>query len=90
MPADDERPDVIPSTVDPAYECVRADRQTPSGELAAPPAPAPGGAPAVRAQPEPLCPEGYVPRLRRRDYDIDGKRVITGAAPERNPSDPER
>jgi hypothetical protein len=106
MPAADERPDVIPSTVDAAYECVRVDRQTPSGELADPPAatgaPAPDGADgsATTSAPapadgaggggRPLCPEGYVPRRRREDRVLDGKQVVTDKPPQRNPADPDR
>jgi hypothetical protein len=76
-------PDVIPSTVDPDYECVRLGSQEPSGEVATPPTPSP-----VDEAPR-LCPDGYVPRRRRRtDYDLDGKSVVTGDPPERNPDAP--
>jgi hypothetical protein len=79
---EDERPDVIPSAVDPDYECVRLGSQVPSGEVAAPPGPAPER--GTR-----LCPDGYVPRRRRRtDYDLRGKSVVTGDPPERNPDTP--
>jgi hypothetical protein len=64
-------PDVIPSEVDPAYECVRIGAQVGGTPQAKPP---PDG------QPEPegprLCPEGYVPRRRkRRPYELEGKRI---------------
>ncbi|MFI5959356.1 hypothetical protein [Cryptosporangium sp. NPDC051539] len=76
MTSDDERPDVIPSAVDPEIECVRID-----GPVAAAP---PGGRPD---EPGP-CPEGYVPRRRRRPYGLDGKSVLTGRPPEQNPAPP--
>jgi hypothetical protein len=71
-----EGPDVIPSDVDPAYECVRV-----GAGVAAPP---PGG------QPEPerrgLCPEGYVPRRRRRpSYELEGKEIRASGPAQRNP-----
>src|SRR5262245_3359137 len=34
------------------------------------------------------CPEGYLPRRRRRSYELDGKRVVTGRPPEENPTPP--
>jgi hypothetical protein len=75
-------PDVIPSEVDPAYECVRIGAGV-DGE--APAAPPPG------AQPEPegqrLCPEGYVPRRRRRPaYRLEGKRIRPSGPAQRNPA----
>ncbi|MGH3241144.1 MAG: hypothetical protein ACRDNL_12250 [Spirillospora sp.] len=71
-----EGPEVVPSTVDDAYECVRADLD----DTARPPGPQP-----PEATRPGLCPEGYVPRLKRRDYELHGKRVETGTPPERNP-----
>jgi hypothetical protein len=35
-----------------------------------------------------VLPEGYVPRLRRREYELDEKRVVTGKPPEENPMPP--
>ncbi len=81
MPVDG--PDVIPSPVDSAYECVRQDLQDPTGKVAEPPT----GRQTEAALPE-LCPEGYVPRRRRHHYRLDGKRVQTGQPPERNPDAP--
>lgn len=81
--ADDEAPEVIPSAVDPDYDCVRAGSQDPSGALPSPPS---ESQPAEGA--ERLCPDGYVPRRRSRDYELDGKRVITGRPPEQNPDSP--
>jgi hypothetical protein len=85
MPTDDHRPPVIPSPVDPDVECVRVDTQVPTGELPPPPGPQPTGG---NDSPS-LCPEGYVPRRRRRrDYTLEGKAIITGTPPIRNPDDP--
>ncbi len=84
MPTSDHRPLIIPSPVDPDVECVRIDTQVPSGELAQPPGPSPtdGGD-------SHLCPDGYVPRRRRRrDYTLNGKEIVTGTPPKRNPDDP--
>ena len=76
MPVD--KPDVIPSPVDPDVECVR------SGDLAEPPGPddiGPGG--------ESLCPPGYVPRRKRRPpYEAEGKTIRTGRPAEHNPDPP--
>jgi hypothetical protein len=76
LPVDDEG--VIPSPFDPDYECVPVAA---AGDQ--PPSPPPGG------QDEPpgprLCPEGYVPRRRRRVYDLDGKVIRTHRPAERNP-----
>ena len=85
MPTGDDRPRVIPSSVDPDVECVRMDTQVPSGELAQPPAsPSIGGDESPR-----LCPEGYVPRRRkRRDYNLKGKEIVSGTPPKRNPDGP--
>ena len=69
---------VIPSPFDPDYECVPVAA---AGEPA--PSPPPGG------QKEPpgarLCPEGYVPRRRRREYDLDGKVIRAHRPAEHNP-----
>jgi hypothetical protein len=85
MSGDDDGPLVIPSLVDPEVECIRIDTQVPSGELAQPPGPA---VPGNDASPT-LCPDGYVPRRRRRgDYILKGKEIITDSPPIRNPDDP--
>jgi hypothetical protein len=79
MPVDG--PDVIPSPVDPDVECVRIGSQDPTGVVAAPP---PGG--QGDAGGSGLCPDGYVPRRRRRpDARFEGKRVRTDRPAERNP-----
>ena len=74
--------DIIPSLVDPAYECVRI-RATGGGE--GPAEPPPGGEPEPE---EPrLCPDGYVPRRRRRPpYELEGKRIRTSGPAQRNPA----
>jgi len=73
-----EEDGVIPSPFDPDYECVPVATE---GEP--PPSPPPGG------QDEPpgprLCPDGYVPRRRRREYDLDGKVIRTHRPAEHNP-----
>ncbi len=75
-----EGPEVIPSPVDPDYECVRID--TAAGGKA-PAAPPPGGEPEPE---EPrICPDGYVPRRRRRTYELEGKRIRSSGPPQRNP-----
>jgi hypothetical protein len=71
-----EGPEVIPSPVDADYECVRVD-----GPHAEPPTVSESDLPR-------LCPEGYVPRLKRRHGELDGKRVRTQAPPDRNPNPP--
>jgi hypothetical protein len=68
-------PEVIASAVDADYECVRVD-----GPLAAPPTASEGDLPR-------LCPEGYVPRLRRRHGELEGKSVRSKGSPEHNPDD---
>jgi len=74
-----EEPEVIPSAVDPDCECVKV---TPGTKLSTPP---PGGVKIGRG----LCPEGYLPRRRRRaTYQLRGKEVITGRPPEPNPEPP--
>lgn len=84
MPTSDHRPLIIPSPVDPDVECVRIDTQVPSGELAQPPGPSP-----TDGDDSHLCPDGYVPRRRRRgDYTLKGKEIVTGTPPKRNPDDP--
>lgn len=77
----DEPPDVIPCEVDPTYECVRLGSQVPPGTAIAAP-PDPGSAPH---QPSRLCPEGYVPRRRRRPYRLEGKLVRPDDAPTQSP-----
>src|SRR5579864_2237904 len=78
-----ERQDgVIPSPVDPEYECVPAPPGAGEEHLATPPDPT--QAPGTRR----LCPDGYVPR-RRKDYRLRGKLVERpGSTPSRNPSPP--
>jgi hypothetical protein len=84
MPTNDHRPLIIPSPVDPDVECVRIDTQVPSGELAQPPGPSP-----TDGDDSHLCPDGYVPRRRRRrDYTLKGKQIVTSTPPKRNPNDP--
>jgi hypothetical protein len=80
---DEASDDVFPSPVDPSYDCVPIGSQTPDGSVARPP---PGG-PEDTGEKEgrPLCPDGFVPRLRRPDYRLWGKRVITGKPPEHRP-----
>lgn len=78
MPTEDERPAVIPSEVDPDIECVRIDD---AGSRAQPPGDLTNG-----DGPKP-CPDGYLPRRRRRDYHLDGKRAVTDTPPLRNPAD---
>jgi hypothetical protein len=87
VPDDDDRPAVIPSAVDPDVECVRADTQSPSGELAQPPgAPVPASASGDTPQ---LCPDGYVPRRRSRPgYALEGKRIVSQGPPVQNPNPP--
>lgn len=85
MPIDDlpaGAPDVIPCELDPMYECVRLDSQAASGRVATPP-PSDEGQHGRR-----LCPEGYVPRRRRRRYQLAGKRIVDpgGQPPTRNPA----
>jgi hypothetical protein len=62
-------PDVIPSAVDPDVECVRVATAGGAAKLIPPdeePVPDANG-----SQP---CPEGYVPRRRRRPpYELEGK-----------------
>jgi hypothetical protein len=72
------RPDVIPCERDPDFECVRLGSQAAGGAVATPPgeSAASGG--------EPLCPEGYVPRHRRRSYRLEGKVVRRDEPPTRN------
>lgn len=83
MPLDPPRdgPDVIPSPLDPDVECVRIGSQAHGEGDAQPP---PGGAPEATAEElESPCPEGYVPRRRRRPpYDLDGKVVRPGGSEE--------
>ena len=74
-----DEPDVIPSLVDPDCECVKGP---PGANLNTPP---PGGVRTGRV----LCPEGYLPRRRRRaTYQLRGKEVDTNRPPEPNPEPP--
>ncbi|MDQ1031661.1 hypothetical protein QF035_009243 [Streptomyces umbrinus] len=91
VPARDDHPEVIPSEVDPDVECVRIDRT--DDRAGPPPSPdlpeegsGPPSAPAVEGRR--LCPEGYLPRRRHRDYTLDGKRVVSDSPPIPNPDDP--
>jgi hypothetical protein len=79
-----EPDDVLPSVLDPEVECVRIGSRAHLGDhLGAAAAPPPGAEPEVDSG---LCPPGYVPRRRRRRYDsAEGKRVVTGEPPTRNP-----
>jgi hypothetical protein len=75
----DEPPDeIILSQVDPRYECVPIGTQKGGKNIAEPP---PGGGEEPAGLP--LCPDGYVPRLRRVEYRLSGKQVITGEPPKR-------
>lgn len=60
-------PDVIPCESNPDFECVRTASQTPTGGIATPPDP------GTQADTDALCPEGYVPRRRRKPYRSEGK-----------------
>jgi len=82
MPTEPDRPPIVPSPIDPDVECVRVDTLTLPGGRAKPPDP-----PLAQGDESPsLCPDGYVPRRRqRRDYRLDGKVVVTGTPPTRNP-----
>jgi hypothetical protein len=75
-----EGPAVIPSPIDSDYECIRIDVAA-GGELPA--------RPPLADEPEPegarLCPEGYVPRRRRRRYELEGKRIRSSRPAQRNP-----
>jgi hypothetical protein len=71
--------EMFPSSVDPEYDCVPIGSQTPEGRVAAPPD-------DDEREAEPLCPEGYVPQRRRRKYSLEGKVVVTGTEPKRNPA----
>jgi hypothetical protein len=70
---------ILPSSVDPEYDCVPIGSQTPDGRIATPPD-------DDEREAEPLCPEGYVPQRRRRKYSLEGKVVITDTEPKRNPA----
>ena len=78
-----EQPDhqgsVIPSLVDPDVECVEVEVAG-GGPTAQPPGPStePSGVPP--------CPDGFVPRRRRRTYELDGKVIRTGQPAVRNPA----
>ena len=81
MPGDDRR-SVIPSPVDPDVECVPIE----PGAAEPPPVPGPPEAPGSGGPPP--CPEGYVPRRKRRDYELEGKRIVSKGPSLRNPADP--
>jgi hypothetical protein len=83
MPIKNEMQQIFTSEINPNYECVPIESQTPSGEIASPP---PGGEAESGQR---LCPDGYVPRLKRKRYLLRGKEIVTPEAkPERNPSSP--
>jgi len=73
--------DVIPCEADPDYECVRRGSQSPEGTIAAPPDESQNAPGATR-----LCPDGYVPRRRRRPYKLEGKVVRRDQPPKHNQS----
>ena len=77
----DER-DIIPSPVDPDYECVPIGDAT-SGRQPTPPDQS--GTPVDEPKAQRLCPDGYVPRRKRRPYHLEGKEGRTGEPTERNP-----
>ncbi|MFB7449644.1 hypothetical protein [Streptomyces sp. NPDC056194] len=83
---EDDRPEVIPSEVDPDVECVRIEKA--AGTAEPPPHPPPQDQHPPPGRGVRLCPEGYVPRRRRRDYTLDGKRVVTDSPATRNPEEP--
>jgi hypothetical protein len=74
--------DIIPSPVDPNYECIPIESQVADGAVASHP---PGG---NRSSGRPICPDGYVPRRKtnRPRYKLNGKVIIDpDTVPERNP-----
>ena len=75
-------PDVIPSEVNPDYDCVRIGSTVPDRVVAAPPSE------VAEAKKGRLCPDGYVPRRRRRQYRLEGKRIVGEGPAERNPKPP--
>jgi hypothetical protein len=78
-----EGPDIIPSTVNPDYECVRIGGSA-HPELAEPP---PEASPHEEESGPALCPQGYVPRRRRRpSYELEGKQIRSAGPPEHNPT----
>jgi hypothetical protein len=83
----DELPVIVPSSVDPDYECVLVDPDA----ATAPPETDEEGTTDTVPEPvtEPLCPPGYVPRLKPRPpYESEGKVVISPDPPEENPEPP--
>ena len=79
---------IVPSSVDPDYECVLVDPDaaTAPPETAEEGTTGGGGGPPVT---EPLCPPGYVPRLKPRPpYESEGKVVISPDPPDENPEPP--
>jgi hypothetical protein len=85
-----EGPDVIPSPVDPDCECVRIGGSAHPEPLVEPPRTPESDTPSAEQQTGPaLCPEGYVPRRRRRPrYELDGKRIRSSGPAEHNPTRP--
>jgi hypothetical protein len=83
-------PDITVSLVDPEYECVRIGGAAHPDRPADPPPSSEGDAqPAEDADLPALCPEGYVPRRRRRaPYELDGKHIRSTGEAERNPTPP--
>ena len=81
-----ELPDIFVSSVNPEYECVRISVAYPGGLSTPPP-----DLPARESSHEtPVCPEGYVPRPRRRGhYQLRGKTLLSSSPPERAPGSPE-
>lgn len=78
-----EGPDIIPSPVNPDYECVRIGGSAHPEPLAEPP---PDGSPIEEKSGPALCPQGYVPRRRRRrTYELEGKRIRSAGTAEHNP-----
>ncbi|MGJ5675588.1 MAG: hypothetical protein ACR9NN_18555 [Nostochopsis sp.] len=83
MPIKKEMQQIFTSEINPDYECIPIESQTPTGEIASPP---PGGE-AYSGQR--LCPDGYVPRLKRKRYLLRGKEIVNSEAePDKNPSSP--
>lgn len=95
-------PEVIPCPDDPDWECVRIGSNAYGDFPATPPPDSPeglelsessgddrSGARTASVTPSVRCPEGYVPRPRRRPtLEFRGKRVVRQQQPERNPNGP--
>ncbi|MFB7915949.1 hypothetical protein [Streptomyces sp. NPDC056061] len=94
VPPGDGRPEVIPSEVDPDIECVRTDlagegaASPPPPDATGPPPPSPVFPASSAVRGRRLCPEGYTPRRRHRDYTLDGKRIVSDSPPVPNPEPP--